>query len=140
MSVGSGYLGYLDADHFLALSSTMSRQKETVTSIRVFCFRIKDNISSVDTLITLLKAQKVYVAYLDVDGEIGEEEWQALNRALQGKEGVFGEVSISRKDLKDVRDISIKGIWDATMREFRVHNMESLFANMIMTGKMLGRG
>ena len=63
-----------------------------------------------------------------------------MNRALQGKDGVFGEVSISRKDLKDARDISIKGIWDATMREFRVHNMESLFANMIMTGKMLGRG
>ena len=39
-----------------------------------------------------------------------------MNRALQGKEGVFGEVLISRKDLKDARDISIKGIWDATMR------------------------
>ena len=126
-SVGSSYLfeSCCDADFFLALSSRMSRQKEIVSRILVLRFRIKDK-SSVETLITLLKAQKVHVASLDIEGDIGEEEWQALNRALQGKEHVFvGEVLISRKDLKDVRDISIKGIWDATMRGFRVHNMES---------------
>ena len=106
-----------------AISSRMSRQKEIVSSIQILwgSFHIKDK-SSVEAFVTLLKADRVYVKRLDVGGEIGEEGWQTLNRALQGKNHVVGEVFISRQSLAYARDISIKGIWDATTRGFSILN------------------
>ena len=48
-----------------------------------------------------------------VGGAIGEEGWQTLAQALQGKTHVVKMVNISRHALTDARD-NIKDIWDAT--------------------------
>ena len=128
-SVGSGWAC---GDLLLAICSRMSRQKEIVDSIQVprGGFHIKDR-GSVEAFITLLKAHWVYIKDLDVDGEIGEEGWQALNRALDGKEYVLGKVFISRRDLADARDISIKGIWDATAKGFRILDTDGMFGERV---------
>ena len=112
-------------DFLPAISSRISRQKEIVSYIQVLwgSICIKDK-TSVDNFLTVLKARVVYVEDLHVGGEIGEEGWRALNSALEGKEYVLGEVFISRQDLKDVKDISIKGIWNAIIKGFRVLNKD----------------
>ena len=109
-----------DMDVFLAISSRISRQKERVTYIHVFCgrFCIEDK-STVQAFITFLKAEAVYVDNLEVGEAIGEEDWQTLARALLGKTNVLGSVEISLKALAEVRD-SIKDIWDATREGFTV--------------------
>ena len=48
-----------------------------------------------------------------IGGAIGEEGWQTLAQALQGKTHVVKMVNISRHALTDARD-NIKDIWDAT--------------------------
>ena len=124
--------GWGCADLLLAVSSRMSRQREIVRNIQVEwgSFHIKDK-SRVEAFLTLLKARGVYIEALYVGGEIGEGGWLALNGALQGKEYVLAEVCISRQDLTDVRDISIKGIWDATMKGIRVLNNDSEYSQHV---------
>ena len=117
-----------DMDVLLAISSRISRQKETVTYINVrngkFCIEDK---SSVQAFITLLKAETVYIAILEVGEAMGEEEWQTLATALQGETNVLGSVDISRQALAEARD-SIKDIWDATREDFSVHSKNGTYS------------
>ena len=64
-----------------AISSRISRQQETVTSVDVGRVVI-NNKGNARAFTTLLQAEKVNVGRLEVGGTIEEEGWQLLARAL----------------------------------------------------------
>ena len=105
-----------------AVSSRMSRQKETVTYLSPGLVIIEDK-SNVEAFVTLMQAEMVSVSTLNLRrAELGEMDWQALAGALRAKGNVqlgVDRVAISRKFLTDVGE-SIKDIWDATNYGFFV--------------------
>ena len=121
-SVGSFDAGKTLQDMLSAVSSRMSRQKETVTYLSPGLVIIEDK-SNVEAFVTLMQAEMVSVSTLNLRrAELGEMDWQALAGALRAKGkaqlGVDG-VAILRKFLTDGRE-SIKDIWDATNYGFFV--------------------
>ena len=144
-SVGS--FGLYHCHMLSAVSSRMSRQKETVTNISPCAVHIEDK-SNLEDFVTLLKAEFVSVQYLYLRrGEFVEEGWQALAGALTQAltqranwqlakdrpevEGdsiyspLLAEVFISRKFLTEVVRESIKDIWDATKYGFHVTDTDT---------------
>ena len=112
-SIKSISAAYLYGPLLSAVVSRMSRQQGKVVSVRVHTIFIK-NKSDAHAFTTLLQAQTVSARTLQVTGQIGEDGWQVLARALQIKPNVVVEawVSASRQGFAEARKEDIKAIWD----------------------------
>ena len=111
----------LEEPFLSALSTRMSRMKESVTEI------IVDEIAicSIDSALafkTLLQAQSLSVTTLYVGGAMGEEGWRVLARTLRDNPNrvELSWVDATRPGLAEARLEDIKDIWEATEGGFRV--------------------
>ena len=93
-----------------AISSRMSRQKETVASIEANWIFV-ENKSGAQALTTLLQAQEISVRNLGVSGVLGKKGWHMLAAAVSEIGPVI--ILITRQALAGARRYHIEEIWDA---------------------------
>ena len=111
----------LEEPFLSALSTRMSRMKESVTEIIVDEIAIC-SIGSALAFKTLLQAQSLSVTTLYVGGAMGEEGWRVLAGALRDNPNrvELSWVDNIRPGLAEARLEDIKDIWEATEGGFRV--------------------
>ena len=95
------------------------------------------NQRSAQAFTALLLAQKVCALdCLEVSRPIGEENWQALGKALQGatRLGLRG-VFVSKQGLSEAKEDDMKDIWDATVCGFQVVNFSTYRDEAVLVDK-----
>ena len=112
-----------------AITSRMSRQRETVTSVNDASLFFSIALHTPD-IATLMKAEEVSFGYfiigLDMgnrvkDVKLGEEDWEVLAAAFRNNPNVVIETTgIAREELEEAQKDIIMEIWDATTDNFEV--------------------
>ena len=101
-----------------ALSSRISRQESAVSMVTVGRDLEIENKKGARAFSSLLHAQEVKMTNLKVAGEIGEEGWQVVARAMQTRPSAVSTVWTSKEGLEVGRKVDIKEIWEAVKRSF----------------------
>ena len=77
-----------------------------------------ENKKSARAFSSLLQAQEVKMTNLKVAGDIGEEGWEVVARAMQTRPSAVSTVWTSKEGLEVGRKVDIKEIWEAVKRSF----------------------
>ena len=101
-----------------ALTSRISRQQSPVSMVTVGRDLEIENKNSALAFSTLLKAEEVKMTHLKVKGEIGEEGWQVVAKAMQTKPSAVSTVWTNKAGLEEGRKEDVRQIWEAVKRSF----------------------